>query len=482
MIYAIDWTIAAVALPHMQGTFAATQDQITWVMTSYIVVSAITLPTTGWLSARIGRKRLFLVSIAGFSLFSLLCGAVGSLTAEVAARVLQGGFGAYLIPLSQALMLDNYPPEQHAKATALWGLGVILGPVIGPTIGGWLTEEYSWRWVFYLSVPVGTLAWLGGVLFLPRDAPRAGTLNFDWIGYLTLSLGVGAFQLMLDRGERQDWFESTEIQLEAVLSALGFYAFIVHALTAPNPIVNLRLMLDRNYALGLIFVFLYGLLTLPPMVLLPGFLADLQGRSVLDVGMLLSPRGVGIMLAMLVLGRLGGRVDPRLSLFLGYSLIGISSLAMTGWNLEINEVTVIWTGLVQGIGAGAIVVPLGVVTFATLDPKHRTEAAAIWNLVRSAGSSIGISIAVFIVTHLAAVSRAGLVEHTAATNRTFAWPSAALWDLTSSPALTMLGREIDRQATMIGYLDLFLLSTWAAFLALPLVLLLSSARARPPNS
>jgi DHA2 family multidrug resistance protein len=188
--------------------------------------------------------------------------------------------------------------------------------------------------------------------------------------------------------------------------------------------------------------------------------------------MLLSPRGVGIMLAMLVLGRLGGRVDPRLSLFLGYSLIGISSLAMTGWNLEINEVTVIWTGLVQGIGAGAIVVPLGVVTFATLDPKHRTEAAAIWNLVRSAGSSIGISIAVFIVTHLAAVSRAGLVEHTAAPNRTFAWPSAALWDLTSSPALTMLGREIDRQATMIGYLDLFLLSTWAAFLALPLVLLL----------
>jgi len=246
MIYAIDWTVAAVALPYMQGTFSATQDQISWVMTSYIAVSAITLPTTGWLSAKLGRKRLFLVSIAGFSFFSLLCGAAGSLPAEVAARIGQACFGAFLIPLSQSLMLDNYPQEEHAKATALWGLGVILGPVIGPTMGGYLTEQYSWPWVFYISVPVGFIACLGAALFLPADPERKAGTSFDWPGYLALAIGVGALQMMLDRGERLDWFAAPEIQIEAASCLLGFYVFLVHGLSSRHPIVNLRLMLDRN--------------------------------------------------------------------------------------------------------------------------------------------------------------------------------------------------------------------------------------------
>jgi MFS transporter, DHA2 family, multidrug resistance protein len=473
MIYAIDWTIAAVALPHMQGAFSATQDQIAWVMTSYIVISAIMLPTTGWLSSVLGRKRLFLVSIGGFSFFSLLCGLANSLPTEILFRVGQGAFGAFLIPLSQALMLDSYPKEQHSKAMALWGLGVILGPVIGPTIGGYLTEFYSWRWVFYISIPVGLIAFLGGVLFLPNDNQKGEKISFDWLGFAALALCVGSLQLMLDRGERQDWFQSIEIQIEAGLVAIGFYVFLVHGLSSKHPIVNLRLMLDRNYSLGLLFAFLYGMLTLPPMVLLPPFLAGLQGYPVITVGLLLSPRGVGLMIAMFVLGRLGDRIDPRIPLAFGFALIGVSSWFMAGWNLDVSQANIVWTGILQGLGAGAIVVPLGVITFATLDPDYRTEAAAMWNLVRSAGSSMGISVAVFILSRMAGISRSNITEHVSPFNQAFQDPSTAgFWSLRSERALALLNDELTRQSLMVGYIDVFYLSAWTAVLALPLILLL----------
>ncbi len=476
MIYSIDWTIAAVALPHMQGTFSATQDQISWVMTSYIVVSAIALPTTGWLSSVLGRKRLFLASIGGFTVFSLACGAANSLETEIAARVFQGAFGAFLIPLSQALILDNYPKEKHAQAIALWGLGVILGPIAGPTIGGYLTEEYSWRYVFYVGVPIGMIAFAGGLYALPKDDPDRRSPGFDWLGFFALATAVGCLQLMLDRGERLDWFYSLEIQIEAGLAVLGFYLFVVHGLSAAAPIVNLKLLTDRNYALGLLFAFLYGVLTLPPLVLMPPFLAALQGYPVVTVGLLLSPRGLGLMLAMFVLGRLGDRIDPRLTLMFGFSAIGVSSWVMTGWSLDVGAGPIVWTGIVQGIGAGAIIVPLGVVTFATLDPTHRTEAASIWNLVRSAGSSIGIAVAVFVVARLSSVSRSDIVTHVSHYNAAFRYPANAGWaGLEDATVMARLSEEITRQALMIGYLDVFYMTAWASLLALPLVL----AMARP---
>jgi MFS transporter, DHA2 family, multidrug resistance protein len=477
MIYSIDWTIAAVALPHMQGTFSATQDQIAWVMTSYIVVSAITLPTTGWLSSALGRKRLFLTSIAGFTFFSFLCGAANSLPAEIFFRALQGCFGAFLLPLSQSLMLDSYPREEHSKAMAMWGLGVILGPVVGPTIGGYLTEFYSWRWVFYISVPVGVLAYAGGLAFLPRDKRSDSGVGFDWLGFAALAMCVGSFQLMLDRGERQDWFQSLEIMIEAGLSLLGLYLFLVHALTSRQPLVNLRLMLDRNYSLGLAFAFLYGMLTLPPMILLPPFLSALQGYPVDTVGLLMSPRGLGLMIAMFVLGRIGNRLDPRATLGFGLFAVGISSWFMAGWNLNVAAFEVVWTGVVQGLGAGAMVVPLGVVTFATLAEQHRTEAASMWNLVRSAGSSIGISVAVFIVARMANLVRASMVEHVSPFNPAFGERQhAGLWDLTSATSLARLSAEVTKQSLLIGYVDVFYLTAWAAFLALPLVLLLAKPK------
>ncbi|MBU2533739.1 MAG: DHA2 family efflux MFS transporter permease subunit, partial [Alphaproteobacteria bacterium] len=474
------WTIAAVALPHMQGTFSATQDQIAWVMTSYIVVSAIVLPTTGWLSNAFGRKRLFLIAIAGFTFFSFLCGAANSLQTEILFRAFQGCFGAFLLPLSQALLLDSYPKEEHARATALWGLGVIFGPVIGPTIGGYLTELYEWRWVFYINVPVGIIAYLGGLSFLPADDPDRERSRFDHYGFAFLALAVGCFQLMLDRGERQDWFESLEIQIEAGLSLLGLYMFVVHSLSSRSPIVDLRLLRDRNYSLGLLFAFIYGMLTLPPMILLPPFLSALQGYPVSTVGLLMSPRGVGLMIAMLVLGRIGPRLDPRATLFFGFLLIGIPSWYMAGWNLEVDAFEIVWTGIVQGVGAGSIIVPLGALTFATLDPRHRTEAASMWNLVRSAGSGIGISVAVFLVARVASETRAGLVEHVSPYNPAFQyWPLAGLVDKGSPSHLAQLEDLVMRQAQLIGYVDVFQLTALAAFTTLPLVFLLARPEAAP---
>lgn len=474
MIYSIDWTIAAVALPHMQGSFSATQDQIAWVMTSYIVVSAIVLPTTGWLSNALGRKRLFLIAIAGFTFFSFLCGAANSLQTEILFRALQGCFGAFLLPLSQALLLDSYPKEEHARATALWGLGVIFGPVIGPTIGGYLTDLYEWRWVFYINVPVGIIAYLGGWLFLPPDDPERPQTRFDVFGFVALAVGVGCFQLMLDRGERQDWFESIEIQIEAGLCAMGLYLFVAHSLSSKAPIVNLRLMADRNYALGLLFAFIYGMVTLPPMILLPPFMASLQGYPVSTVGLLMSPRGLGLMLAMLVLGRIGDKLDPRLTLFVGFVLIGVPSWYMGGWNLDVGAFEIVWTGIVQGIGAGAIIVPLGAVTFATIDQSYRTEAASMWNLVRSAGSGIGISVAVFIVARVASVSRSGLVENVSPYNPAYQyWPLAGLIDKGSPMHLAQLDTLVTRQAQLLGYIEVFQLTALASFAALPMVFLLT---------
>ncbi len=477
MIYSIDWTIAAVALPHMQGAFSATQDQIAWVMTSYIVVSAIALPTTGWLSSVMGRKRLFLVSIGGFTVFSIFCGAANTLPTEIFFRALQGCFGAFLIPLSQALLLDIYPKEKHSQAVALWGMGVILGPIIGPTLGGYLTEEYSWRWVFYVGVPIGGIAFLGGWMVLPKDDRAQKPADFDWLGFIALAIGVGALQLMLDRGERLDWFESMEVRIEAGLVVLGLYVFLVHGLSSTAPLIDVRLMLDRNYALGLLLAFLYGVLTLPPLILMPSFLATLQGYPVVTVGMLLSPRGVGLMMSMMILGRIGNRIDPRLTLASGFAAMGVASWAMSGWSLYVPASAVIWTGIVQGIGAGAIIVPLGVVTFATLAPAHRTEAASIWNLVRSAGSSIGIAVAIFIVARMSSISRADIVTFISPYNLVFQNANLAGWaSLEHTFDLARLNEEVTRQALMVGYIDVFYLSAWMAILALPMILLLTRAK------
>jgi len=471
-IYALDWTIAVVALPHMQGSFAATQDQISWVLTSYIVLSAVMLPATAWLSAKLGRRNLFICSVAGFTVFSFLCGVANDLTSEVIFRIGQGASGAFLIPLSQSFMLDNYPRDQQAKAMAIWGMGVMLGPIIGPTLGGILTDTYSWRWVFFINAPIGLLAIAGGLIFLPKP-PRSEVPRFDWLGFATLTAGIAGLQLILDRGERLDWFTSPEIKLEAGMVIVGISMFLIHASTTERPLVRLMLFRDRNYALGLFFAFVYGLLTLAPMVLMPPFLQDLKGYPITTIGMLLTPRGAGIMLTMMLFGRFGNLIDPRISLTIGFSALAISSWAMSQWNLNVSTLDIVWTGLLQGFGAGAIIVPLGVVAFSTLADEDRTEASAIWNLTRSIGSSIGIAIALAILIRMINVNHAVLGERLNPFRDVFRSTLENQNNLFGDTrSLMLLDLELTRQSALIGYLDVFYYSATASVAVLPFVLLL----------
>ncbi|MBT6987659.1 MAG: DHA2 family efflux MFS transporter permease subunit, partial [Rhodospirillaceae bacterium] len=470
-MYALDWTIAAVALPHMQGTFSATQDQISWVLTSYIVISAIAMPTTAWLAERLGRKKLYLIAISGFTFFSVLCGGADSLETEIAYRLAQGAFGAFLIPLSQSILLDTYPPAQHAKAMAIWSVGIMLAPVIGPTVGGYLTHEYSWRWVFFINIPMGLLGILGGVIFLAKMPRSQAARGFDWLGFFALAIGVGALQTMLDRGERLDWFQSGEVIIESTLVVAGLYIFVVQGLSAKAPMVNLRLFHDRNYALGTFFAFLYGLLSLAPLVMLPPFLQNLQGYPITTVGLLMSPRGLGMMFSMMLFGRFSTMLDPRMWVTLGFCLLGFSSMAMSQWTLEVSAWQISWTGWVQGMGAGIVVAPLNFITFSSLDPRHRTEASSVWNLVRSLGSSMGLAISLAILVRMSSTSHAGLSENINPYNKSL-WLFGGIWrPAPDNPALSFAEAEIARQAAMIGYLDVFYLSAITSVIVVPLVFL-----------
>jgi DHA2 family multidrug resistance protein len=459
-LYALDWTIATVALPHMQGTFSATQDQVSWVITSYLVVSAIMLPVTSWLASKLGRKRLFVLAVSSFTISSWLCGAANSLEAEVLFRICQGASGAFLIPLSQSIMLDTYPQHMHTRAMALWGVGVMLGPVIGPTLGGYLTEQYSWRWVFFINLPMGLIAVVGSLIFLKPDKANPKTAPFDWLGFVFLGLAIGSLQAMLDRGERRNWFESGEILLESLVAAVAAWLFVVHAFTARAPLIHLRLFADRNYALGNFFVFIYGLLTLAPLVLMPPFLQELQGYPITDVGILLSPRGIGMMMTMMVIGRLGDRLNPRAGVATGFVMLAITSFAMSGWTLDVTPWDVAWTGFIQGAGAGAVVVSLSSVTFLTLPVAFRTEASSVWNLVRSIGSSIGVAIALAVLLRMTGTNRSQLGE---AITR-----FSPLSD-GSAAAMAILENEVTRQAYMIGYIDVFYAAAIASIAVLPLI-------------
>jgi len=478
ILYSLDWTIAVVALPHMQGTFSATQDQVAWVITSYIVASAIMIPTSSWLSARLGRKRVFLMAVAGFMASSALCGAAGSLTQEVVFRVFQGMSGAFLVPLSQAIVLDTYPPREHGKAMAFWGMGAVLGPVMGPTLGGYLIEYLSWRWVFYINIPFGILALLGTFFFVPETV-RPLARRFDWFGFLSLAAGIGALQMMLDRGERYGWFESTEIVVEASVAALGLYLFTVHCLTTRHPFINLRLLANRNYAIGLIFIFFYGLFTLPPMVLMPPFMQDLRDFPIVSIGVLQSPRGVGLLAAMIVGGRIAHLVDARLLTALGILCITFASWAMSGWNLDVGTWPIVWTGFLHGVGAGIILVPIQAITFTTLGAEHRNESTSVFNLVRSVGSSAGVAIALAALTRTTAFNRAFLIEKVSPYNELLRYGTLPeTWSVATDEGLAALEQELMAQAAMIAYANDFRLLALASLVTLPLLLLVG--KPHPP--
>ena len=482
IMQALDMTIANVALPNMQGALSTTQDQIAWVLTSYIVASAILMPLTGFLAGRFGRKRLLVFAVTGFTIASMLCGTADSLNEIVFYRVLQGGFGAFLVPLSQALMLDTYPREQHGQAMAIWGVGVMIGPILGPTLGGILTEYYSWRWVFFVNLPFGILA-LTGILLFVSETEHDRERRFDWFGFALLAMAVGCFQLMLDRGETKDWFGSTEIIIEAFVAAMGLYMFVVHsATTSRRPFVDPHLFADRNFVAGLIQIFVFGALLLPALALLPTFLQQILDFPVITVGLVLAPRGAGAMFAMFMVGRLMNRVDMRLMLVVALLLIAWSAWKMTGFNAEVDTWTLLWTGVVQGIGLGMYYVPLNVLTFSTLADRHRTEAAGLFNLCRNVGAAVSISVVVSLVTRYTQINHAEIAAAvTPYTLMTRAPYLPEAWSLAEAGGRAALNAEITRQAATIAYLNDFKLMVIVALAAIPLVLLfrLRGAAGRP---
>lgn len=476
IMQALDTTIANVALPHMQGSLSATQEQITWVLTSYIVAAAIMTPPTGFLAERFGRKRLFAWSIIGFTVASMLCGIAGSLTEMVIYRLLQGVFGAALVPLSQAVLLDTYPREKHGSAMALWGVGVMIGPILGPTLGGWLTEYYHWRWVFLINLPFGILALCGVLAALPK-AERNPDRRFDAFGFIFLSLAIGALQMMLDRGETQDWFSSTEIVVEAALAGLGLYIFVVHMFTHRRPFLEPALFRDRNFVAGITLIFMVGVILFATMTLLPPFLQHLKGYPVIDTGFLLAPRGIGVMVSMALVGRVVGRIDARVLIGAGLALAAFSMWEMSRFSLDVTPWMIVWTGVVQGLGLGLIFVPLSTVTFATLAPRLRGEATALFSLMRNIGSSIGISIVMSLLSRNTQANHAEIAEHVTRFNPLMHAPwLPPAWSLDSTEGLAALNEEVTRQAAAIAYFDDFLLMMAVTITAIPLLLLLRAPR------
>jgi DHA2 family multidrug resistance protein len=479
IMQALDTTIANVALPHMQGSMSATQDQISWVLTSYIVAAAIFMPLTGFLTARFGRKRIFIWSVVGFTVASMLCGAAQDLTQLVVFRLLQGVFGAFLVPLSQAVMLDINPKEKHGSAMAMWGMGVMIGPILGPMLGGWLTEHYSWRWVFYINLPLGLLAWFGLGAYL-KETEIDLSRRFDLLGFALLSLALASLQMMLDRGESQDWFASREVLIEGVLAALSMYLFVAHIFTFKHPFLEPGLFRDRNFSLGLLAIFIVGIILLATLALLPPFLQSLMGYPVIDIGLVMTPRGIGTMFAMFMVGKLSGKMDPRGLILFGLSCTGLSLWEMTYFNTDISAWDIERNGMLQGFGLGFVFVPLSTITFSTLAPHYRNEGTALFSLMRNIGSSIGISV---VITNLAQNIQSNHAAFSEYINP-FSLPlrqavEAGAYQLDTEQGLMALNGEVTRQAATLAYLQDFRLMMWITLCAVPLIFFLRSPRKQP---
>jgi DHA2 family multidrug resistance protein len=478
---ALDTTIANVALPYMQGSVSASADQINWVLTSYIVAAAIMTPPSGFLANRFGRKRVLMVAVAGFVAASVLCGIAQSLLEIVAFRLLQGFFGAALVPIGQSILLDIYTPEERGSAMALFGVSVMVGPVLGPVIGGYLTDHFSWRWVFYINVPIGALAFAGISIFM-RETKTSAAARIDWLGFGSLSIAIAAMQVFLDRGAQLDWFSSFEILIEATVCVSAFYIFLVHTFTAKDSFVNPKLFLDRNFSVGMLFIFIVGVTYLASMSLLTPYLQTLMGYPIVTAGLVMGPRGVGTMASMFLVGRLIGKVDTRLLLMVGLLLTAWAMYDMTGWNPNVSQWTIAMTGFIQGAGLGFLFVPLNTVTFATLAPEQRADGTGLFNLSRNVGSSVGISVVSYLLIRNEQINHATISSHVTAVNRAFD-NSIVLhaWGPWTASGRAALDQVIQTQASIISYIDDFKLMMMLSLAAIPLVLLLRSAPASAEN-
>ena len=471
----LDITIANVSLPYMQGSLSATLDQVSWVLTSYVVAAAVMTAPVGWLAARFGIKKLLVACVTGFTIASMLCGIAHTIEEMVLFRVLQGMFGAALVPLAQSVMLEIYPPHRRGWAMSLWGMGVMIGPIMGPILGGILTEYYSWRWVFFINLPVGIVTVIGLLTCMGESEGNRG-LAFDWFGFAALSIAIGALQLLLDRGEQLGWFDANEIVVMAIVSATAFYFFIAHSLTTDRPFISMEIFRDRNFNIGLIFMFVCGVMLVASMALMAPMLQGMMGYPIIDAGVLLGTRGLGMGVSMLMAGRLMTVVDPRLLLFVGLSCCVASLNASIDFTPDTATRTIAWVSMLQGFGLGLMFVPLNMIALSTLPVALRTQGTAMWTLIRNLGSSVGVAIVIANLTNKTIMMHALLAESVTPFNQAMADPAAAMLDANTDTGRALLENLLTQQATIIAYANDFKLMLVMTLLCFPLVVLLRTSR------
>lgn len=478
-IVVLDTTIANVALPHMQAALGASPDTISWVLTSYILASAVALPLTGWLSAKFGRRMLFTVAVAGFTLSSALCGVANSLGMMVAARLIQGLCGSVLAPMSQAIMYDINPPEKHVQAMTLWGLVVMVGPILGPVVGGYLTENFDWRWVFYINVPIGIATALGGWALISGGKQEGR--RFDLVGFVLLATALASMQLLLDRGVQLDWFDATEIWVELGICLIAAWMFVVHTATSQQTVLPRQLFTDRNFVIACIAITVLGGILTAGAALVAPMLQALFGYPVLLAGLLTSPRGIGTMAGMLLAGRLAKRVDPRVPILTGMGLLAWSLFMMTGFDLGMDQRPIIVSGLVQGLGLGLVILPMNLMALSTLSSAMRTDAASLYNLMRSIGGSIAISLMTALIARQTQVSHATLGAHLSQTRLPFIGQGIfEQLGFDGEIVTRMIDGEVNRQAVMIAYIDAYYAMMWSAVAVMPLILIMRRSKADGP--
>jgi DHA2 family multidrug resistance protein len=474
IMQALDTTIANVALPYMQGSLSASLDQINWVLTSYIVAAAIMTAPIGWVADRFGRKKLFVTCVAGFTIASLLCALAHNIEQMVLFRLMQGAFGASLVPLSQSVMLDAYTIEERGQAMGIWGTGIMLGPIMGPTLGAWITDNYSWHWVFLINLPVGIITVIGLVLFMDETEPKSH-LRFDWFGFIALAIGIGSLQVMLDRGEQLGWFGSAEIVIETIIAAAGFYYFFAHSLTTLQPFVRFQIFNDRNYVGGCLFMIVIGFGLFGTMALVTPFMQNVMGYPILTAGELLASRGVGTLVAMLTVGRLMQLIQPRYLVLTGLLATAYALDAMTSFTDQTAPHTIVLYSIVQGMGLGLVFVPLNTVAFSSLPSHLRTDGTAILTLIRNFGSSVAISLVIANLSEKTNLMHAYLTEHITPFNDALKMPDVArALDLATDTGRAILDGIITQQASIIAYANDFRLLTILTLCALPLVLFIGS--------
>src|SRR6195952_1115795 len=477
IMQALDTTIANVALPYMQGSLSASQDQINWVLTSYIVAAAIMTAPVGWIANRFGRKRIFIVCSAGFTFASVLCGLAQDINQMVLFRLLQGVFGAALVPLSQALMLDTYALHERAKAMSIWGMGVMMGPIMGPSLGAWLTETYSWHWVFFVNLPFGIFTVLGLLVFMD-ETKKDLELRFDWLGFIALAIGIGAMQVALDRGEQLGWLESNEIIIEMIVSMAGFYYFFAHSFTTGKPFIQFAVFKDRNFVGGCVFMAVMGLVLFSTMALSSPYLQNVIGYPIITAGLLLATRGCGTFVAMMLVGRLMRYIEARTLIISGLTIMSVSLFFMTGWTDQTGVPEIIVVSVTQGFGLGLVFVPLSTVAFLTLPNHLRTDGTSMLTLMRNVASSIGISVVIAQLTEGSRRTYSILSEHINPFNGALQMPDVrSLIDLGTDAGRAMADAMVGIQSQIIAFSLDYQLVMIVTLCAIPLAIMIGSTKA-----